>query len=804
MKRVQAGFEGVDYSVDGKYSDHSLLMKQKVRDPGGEYSVETGRRFASTAAGAHENFLARAGEILSSSLDYEATVTTVARLVVPAHADWCAVDILHGDSVQRLAVAQTDPSKVRLAKETEKYWPILLGSEHGIGNVLRTGESELYPIVTEEMLVREAASPEHLLKMREIGFRSVIIVPLKIRRQVLGALTLVNSETDRSFNAEDLILAEELGRRAALAIENARLFKEAERCLPESQAESAFFKTLIEKASIGFAYINYRMEYVRVNRAFAELKGRVEEDYLGKRVGEVYPPHGTQIEPIVQKVLDTGQPVLDVEFSGEDPSRSGKIRHWLLNFYPVDSDSGVHGVGLVVNEITERKQVEEAFRHQALHDALTGLPNRKMLEESFVLSLDLARKSGESLAILFLDLDRFKNINDTLGHMVGDQILREVAIRLRRSIRKDDIVARMSGDEFYILLRDIKSAENVTKVAKKIMKAFVPEFKIDGYSLHVRASIGIAISPADGEDVATLLRNADSALYVAKAAGRGKHAFYNRTQHLNASEKFNLENFLRKAVEQGQLRVYYQPIVDIKSGNIISVEALVRWQHPQLGFVLPQEFIPLAEESGLIVEIGKWVLRKICKDFKALRRSGLSVPRIAINFSAREFLEANIARSVKEILAEADMDPRYLEIEITETVAMDDIYQTSSKLKDLEEMGVHITIDDFGTGYSSLSYLKKFPIKQIKIDKSFVRDCVRNPQDAAIVKAIVSMAQSLSLTVVGEGVESEEQLAYLASLGCDAVQGNLIGPASDFKKLEQWIRERASLFAASHWKVLQS
>lgn len=779
-------------------------MKHKKWNSGSEPSKTTDSRQLAASAQSRENFLAQAGEILSSSLDYEVTVTAVAKLMVPEHADWCAVDILKNGSVERLAVAHVNPDKTRLAKELNHYRNLTLTEKSGLGRVLRTGESEFYPVITDEMLVQKAVSLEHLAKIREIGFRSAIVVPLKIHRQILGALTLVNSETDRSFDLNDLVLAEELGRRAALAIENARLFKNVQRRSRESEAESAFLTTLIEKAPIGFAYINEDLEYVKVNRAFAEPRGKIPADYLGKPVGTVNPYHGKQIEPIVRKVLDTGQPVHDVELSGEIPPHSGNLRHWLMSFYPVSTEGNIRGVGIVANEITERKQVEEALRYQALHDALTDLPNRKMLEESLVLYLDLARQNGESIAIMFLDLDRFKNINDTLGHTMGDQVIKEVASRLRKSVRKDDVVARLSGDEFYILLRDIKNAENVARVAKKIMKALVPGIKIEGYSLHVRASIGVAISPDDGEDVASLLRNSDRALYIAKAAGRGKFAFYNHTQHLNISEKFNLENFLRRAVEQNELRVYYQPIVNIKTGKIVSVEALVRWQHPELGFVLPQEFIPLAEESGLIVEIGKWVLKRICRDFKALKKANLSVPRIAINFSAREFLEANIARSVKDILVETDMDPKCLEIEITETVAMDDLYQTSTKLKDLEAMGVHITIDDFGIGYSSLSYLKRFPIEQIKIDKSFIRDCVKDSQDAAIVKAIISMAQSLNLQVIGEGVESEDQLAYLASLGCDAVQGHLIGVASDFDKLEKWLREQTSLFAASHWKALKS
>jgi diguanylate cyclase (GGDEF)-like protein/PAS domain S-box-containing protein len=750
-----------------------------------------------------DKFLAEASKILASSLDYETTLTAVAKLVSPRMADWCAVDLLEEGALRRLAIAHIDPAKIKLAAELMDKYPTPLDAPHGTPKVIREGNLEFYPEVTDAMLQGAARDEEHLRIMRELCFKSILIVPLLADGKPFGAITFVNCETDQTFTAEHVQLASEIGRRAGRAIDNARMYAEARKLAEYDQKQWLLFSALFENAPIGFAYLNQNLEYIIVNKSLATMMGKTPQEFIGRHIGEVNPAISKVMEPSLQKVLSTGEPVLDKDVSIELAATPGRINHWLASCYPIFSEDQVIGVGVVANEITERKEIEESFRRQALFDTLTKLPNRAFFEEALRTSILTSEEKEQVLGVLFLDLDRFKNINDTLGHTVGDHILKEVSTRLRHSVRKDDLVSRLAGDEFMILLRDVKTAENAARVAKKLQKALAPSIKSDAYTLHAVASIGIAMYPENGRDVENLFRNADAALHSAKARGRNRFEFYDTKLNDRASEQINLEGAFRQALEKNELRVHYEPIVDIRTGKILSLEALVRWQHPQRGLLAPGQFISVAEETGLIVPMGRWVLRRICRDFKALQKSGkVMVPRIAVNLSAREFLEANLVRNIREILAETEMDPSNLELEITESIAMDDFFKTSDKLNELDQMGIRITIDDFGTGYSSLSYLKKFPIRKLKIDRSFVQDCTENMQDAALVKAIIAMAQSLHLMVVAEGVEKEEQLRYLASLGCDAVQGKLIALARDTRELNLWFKDRTSLFAQSYWKAM--
>lgn len=427
----------------------------------------------------------------------------------------------------------------------------------------------------------------------------------------------------------------------------------------------------------------------------------------------------------------------------------------------------------IFRDITERQMAENTIRYQALHDLLTDLPNRILFNERLSGALTKAHKNQGMLAVMFLDLDRFKTINDTLGHAFGDQLLQVVAERLTGCLWQHDTVARWGGDEFTLLLPQIHCAEDAERIAQRILFTLKQPIDMGDRHLHISGSIGIACYPQDGEDAETLLRNADVALYRAKEEGRHNYQFYRENMNSQASELLILENELHQALEKGEFVVHYQPQVSTTSGKITQMEALVRWKHSELGLISPAKFIPLAEENGLIIPIGEWVLRTACAQTKAWQDAGLSPLTIAVNLSARQFQQPNLVEMVARILAETGLEARFLELEITESVAMQNVDFSRGILRKLHNMGVLISMDDFGTGYSSLSYLKKFPLHKLKIDQSFVRDLTTDPNDAAIINAITALGKELNLKMVAEGVETEEQKNILISLQCEYMQGYL-------------------------------
>ena len=450
-------------------------------------------------------------------------------------------------------------------------------------------------------------------------------------------------------------------------------------------------------------------------------------------------------------------------------------------------------------DITERKQIEDQIRFLAYYDGLTRLPNRVLFVERLNQALSAAQRQGRILAMLFLDLDRFKRINDTLGHTVGDRLLQAVSERLKKCLRStdtiargdplasSDTVARLGGDEF-ITITDIARGEDAAKIAQRVLEALNEPFKLEAQEIFVTGSIGISLFPHDGKDVETLLKNADSAMYHAKDAGRGTYQFYNTSMNAAAYQRLAMENSLRRALERQEFLLHFQPQIDVATGGIIGAEALVRWRHPELGMVSPGTFIPLAEETGLIMPIGEWVLRAACAQGKAWRDEGLGEMIIAVNLSGRQFRQQPLVHTVDDILKSTGFDPRCLELEITESVLVQSVEDTISALKRLKDMGLRVSVDDFGTGYSSLTYLKRFPIDTLKIDQSFTRDIATDPGDAAITAAIIAMAAGLRMAVIAEGVETGEQRDCLRQRGCRLMQGYLFSrpvPADQFRILLQ-------------------
>jgi diguanylate cyclase (GGDEF)-like protein/PAS domain S-box-containing protein len=436
-----------------------------------------------------------------------------------------------------------------------------------------------------------------------------------------------------------------------------------------------------------------------------------------------------------------------------------------------DRRGQVTGAVMVFHDVSTARALTLKLAHFAQHDSLTDLPNRALLNDRLTQAISLAQRHHTALAVLYLDLDRFKHINDSLGHLAGDRLLQSVALRLSECVRATDTVCRLGGDEFVILLSEVAHAHDAAACADKLFQAVRMPFVFGEHEIHVTASIGIVIYPGDGAEVEALLKNADSAMYEAKDRGRNNYQFYRSDLNSSATERQSLEGGLRHAVERNELELHYQPIMNLTTGALAGVEALIRWQHPTLGFVLPSRFIAIAEECGLIVPIGQWVLREACRQAKAWENAGLPSFRLAVNISAVELRSKEFVAGVAAILAETAFDPLRLELELTETFLMQDSKSTSLVLNALKELGVQLALDDFGTGYSSLSYMRRFPIDALKVDQSFVRDLTTDADDASVVSAVIHMAKSLHMRVVAEGVETREQRSFLEEHKCSEAQG---------------------------------
>lgn len=436
-----------------------------------------------------------------------------------------------------------------------------------------------------------------------------------------------------------------------------------------------------------------------------------------------------------------------------------------------------------LQDVSERRGAEARMHYLAHHDDLTGLPNRVMFKYRLEQAIAESGRRGTLLALLLLDMDRFKAINDTLGHAVGDNLLKILGGRLSGCVRDCDTVSRLAGDEFALILPDLTHAEDAARVAKKILNIFVPPFNVDGHELFMSASIGIATYPMDGDNLDVLLRNVDIAMYHAKEHGRNTFQFYATEMNTKAFERLSLENALRHALERNELFLHYQPQVDLRTGKITAVEALLRWRHPELGVISPLQFIPIAEETGMIIAIGEWVLHAACAQNKAWQAAGLPPFRIAVNLSARQLRQTSFIHVIERTLQETGLEPGYLELELTESMLMHNTENAIAMLAALDGMGIDLSVDDFGTGYSSLTYLKRLPINALKIDKSFVSDIPGDLDDAAIASTIIVMAHNLGIRVIAEGVETQEQRNFLGERACDAMQGYLFSRPVEPEKI---------------------
>lgn len=526
------------------------------------------------------------------------------------------------------------------------------------------------------------------------------------------------------------------------------------------------------------------------NKTWLEFTGRSLEEELRDAwtVGMHPDDQQRSRELFAQAARDKTPYTLEYRLRRKD----GVFRHMYEKATPRFSKEGklLGFIGSCI-DLTDLKKAQEEIHHSAHHDTLTGLPNRKFFEEKFYEILESRSVSHSPFAVMFLDLDRFKQINDSFGHDTGDAVFREVAGRLTSVLPPEAMVARWGGDEMVALLPNISSGFDATRTADSFLKALNPIMRVQGHSLHISASIGIALYPDHGKDLATLQKSADAALYQAKQLGKNRFQVYQSTMVTKAFEEIEIENDLRHALEYNELKLHFQPMLELKTLKVHTVESLLRWNHRKRGLLKPGNFLKVAEETGLIVPIGAWVLDETCKQLKNWQAQGIFLVG-AVNISAKQFNEESLVETVFSALERHELEAKYLELEITETLAMENTDRTRTILNRLKEKGVCITTDDFGTGYSSFAYLKRFPIHKLKIDKSFIRHCITDDQDSSIVRAIVSMAKSLHLKVVAEGTNVESQVNFLHSLGCDAIQGFYVSPPLPAADLAEWLSTRGA------------
>lgn len=523
-------------------------------------------------------------------------------------------------------------------------------------------------------------------------------------------------------------------------------------------------RAVLETAAEGIITVNPTGQIESFNKAAESIFGCRAEDMLNMPFADLLSAKGA-----AHFLLPSGEPAICVGNELVGVRKDGEHFHLTLS---VSEAIAINSrcFTLLVQDISERRAFEAQLAYQATHDTLTGLPNRELYNDRLVQALAHASREEHILALLFLDLDRFKCINDTLGHAVGDELLKAVAERIKSSLRQEDTLARIGGDEFTLILPTLHHVDGAALVAQNILNMLERPFSIDGQELFVSCSIGITFYPFDDNEASTLVKNADTAMYVAKSRGGNTYQFYSEEMNAKASGRLEMERQLRHAQERDELLLHYQPQVDASSKRIVGVEALLRWQHPSLGLVSPADFIPLAEETGLIIPIGDWVLRTACAQGAAWRKSGLEVS-VGVNLSARQFAQPRLLASIEAILEETGFPPHLLDLELTESAVMQRGSETIATLQQLRQLGVSLSLDDFGTGYSSLSYLQHFPINTLKIDRAFVRDITGKAGDGALAAAIIAMAHSLNLKVIGEGVESAEQLAFLQARQCQIIQG---------------------------------
>jgi diguanylate cyclase (GGDEF)-like protein/PAS domain S-box-containing protein len=651
-----------------------------------------------------------------------------------------------------------------------------------------------------QVVVRSIANDASLAPWRDVllesGYASLAAFPLRIEGAVQAVL-VIYAATEDAFGAEECALLEDLAADIGYGINTLRVAEsrnQAEAALRRSEATLARAQ---EIAHVGSWEWDLETNVVRWSQESFHLFG-FEADEVAPSLDLILErTHADDREALTQCMREArGGGVSSVLCDHRILWEDGTMR-WIHMQAEVEfHDGGPFRVVGVLQDISERKRFEEKLAQLASHDTLTGLPNRNLLNDRLEQGLAHHRHTDRILALVFVDLDRFKIINDTLGHDAGDQLLKEIARRLSGCLRDGDTVARQGGDEFVVLLTDLAKAEDAAFVAQKMLDVLAPPCLLAGREVLPAASLGIALYPRDGENMQELMMSADKAMYAAKQAGRGQYRFFDPEMNRAATDWLEVGAELHYALERNEFELHYQPKVDLKSGAITGVEALLRWRSPQLGLVPPNKFIPILEETGLILEVGEWVIARACRQARLWREQGLPPLRIAVNLSPRQFQQRNLAERIRTLIDQPDFLPDYLELEITESMVTQNVERAIATLKELRLLGVHIAIDDFGTGYSSLAVLKRFPVDCLKVDRSFVRDIPDDADDMAITRSVILLAHSMGLSVVAEGVETEAQRAFLVECGCDEMQGFLFSKPLPAAELAALFREKKTALAA--------
>lgn len=639
-------------------------------------------------------------------------------------------------------------------------WDDSIYAEGAVGGAIRSGVPQVYTVGEH---TDSLAWSDFFVKY---DIQSVAAFPLIYEGEVFGVFVLA-SRFPKFFGARQTAAFEHFSLQLALAFTHAVDQERLER-----------YRILAEQVDEAILFLQTDGQIFDANESALRMYGYTHEELLKSHIHDLrLPGERDQVKPLLQ-IVDRG-----ARFECYHLQKDGRS-------FPVEVSSkailfnGKSLILAIIRDVTERKKAEEKIWHQAHYDALTDLPNRVHFYKHLSQAMAHAKRKQGKCGVLFLDLDRFKLINDTLGHNSGDTLLIQVAQRLGQNLREGDVIGRQGGDEFLILLPEVEHEKEAAMVAQRILEVFREPFQLDAQEVFVSPSIGISLYPTDGEEIEVLIRQADAAMYHAKELGRDNYQFYTEDLNSKARERLDLENNLRKGLERKEFLFYYQPMVNLISGEITGVEALIRWNSPDKGLVSPGVFIPVAEETGLIVPIGERALRQACIQNVSWQKRGYPSRRIAVNISARQFRDPQFVDQIVEILEETGLDPQLLKLEITESIAMDQEEESIKQLRRMKELGVKIAIDDFGTGYSSLNSLRRLPIDILKIDQSFVREIGKDPNGEAIIRTIVQLAKDLRLTVIAEGVETMEQYHFLKEVKCDEMQGYLFSKPLPLEELE--------------------
>jgi len=756
-------------------AEHTLLMKQK---------------------GEAER---RGDEIVIVSAGVEGLEDSLARL----HAQSAGLD-----PVERRLMADVERSGTKLLETSRVQLRLaLVGASEAelyrIRNQFETEERAFSAAVNQafahenEELAAAKAEVRHAIQMAQFTITAASLVALIL---AIGGGTLIAAsishpiallhdgvEQVRRGLLDTRINVAANNEIGTLAVAFNRMAGELQSTKDEIVTAKNFLDNVIQSMADALVVLSTDWTIVSANPALCLLLGYDEEELVGSPFGLIV-TGGAEERELLRDMAERGQvPDRELVYRAKNGARIPVAVSGAVMRNPAGE---MVGVVCIAHDIRERKRSEEEIRQLAFYDPLTRLPNRSLFQERLAQAINRSRRDGGAIALLFLDLDRFKDINDIMGHACGDQLLTAVADRLRGSLRPSDFLARLGGDEFVFLVTDLRDKRSVASLAHAVLEQFTSPFEIDGKELFTSTSVGIALSPEDGEDGDTLLKHADMALYAAKEQGRNAFSFFSEELNREAHERRRLEGSLHRAFANGEFFLEYQPQIDLRSGRVFSFEALLRWCDPEGELIPPDRFIPVAEEMGLIRRLGEWVMATACLQCRQWQRPGLPPVRVAVNVSGHQFNQPGFIDMVDRVLEETGLAPELLELELTESSLMAGEQETIMTLIDLKVRGLHLAIDDFGTGYSSLSYLKHFPIDRLKIDRSFVRDIVKDLDDRAIVEAIIAMAHTLGLRVLAEGVEHEDELELLRERGCDEVQGFYFARPLPPEGLEEHLKAR--------------